>query len=116
MSTDRTIRLGAFITGGLVVAFALAFFLSPQASSDPDGLNKVAIDQGFDSTETDHALADVPTAGYAVKGVDDERLSKGLSGLIGVTVTFVIAGGLVLAVKKTRAAAPADAGAGSTAS
>ncbi len=32
----------------------------------------------------------VPLAGYEVKGVDDAKLSKGLSGLIGVTLTFGI--------------------------
>ncbi|HUP71761.1 MAG TPA: PDGLE domain-containing protein [Acidimicrobiales bacterium] len=95
------INLGIFIAGVLVVAFGLAFFVSPQASSDPDGLNKVAIDKGFADTETAHALADAPTAGYAVKGVNDERLS-GLAGLIGVTVTFAIAGGLFFLLRLSR--------------
>ena len=40
----------------------------------------------------------MPTAGYAVEGVDDDRLSTGLAGVIGVTVTFAIAGGLFLVV------------------
>jgi hypothetical protein len=81
----------ALVIGGLIVALALAFFVSRYASSSPDGLNKVAIDKGFDDTETEHAQADGPLAGYGVEGVDDEGLSTGLAGVIGVTVTFGIA-------------------------
>ena len=95
------VGLGAFIAAGLLVAFALAFFVSPEASGEPDGLNRVAIDEGFDVHEEAHALADVPTAGYAVEGVDDERLSTGLAGLIGVSATFLLAGALFLLVRRT---------------
>jgi hypothetical protein len=96
----RRLRLGAFVVAGLAVAAALAFFVSPQASSEPDGLNKVAIDEGFADQETNHALDDTPTAGYAVRGVDDDRLSTGLAGLVGVAVTFAVAGVLFLAVRR----------------
>jgi cobalt/nickel transport protein len=91
--------LGAFIVAGLGVALALAFFVSPQASGEPDGLNKVAIDKGFAETEEAHALDDTPTAGYEVRGVDDDRLSTGLAGIIGVAITFTVAGGLLLVVR-----------------
>jgi hypothetical protein len=79
-----------FVGGGLLVAAALAFFVSPYASSSPDGLNKVAEDKGFDSSAEEHALDDSPLAGYAVEGIDNEKLSKGLSGIIGVALTFGI--------------------------
>ncbi|MEJ7585391.1 MAG: PDGLE domain-containing protein [Acidimicrobiales bacterium] len=96
------IGLGVFIAAFLGVAYLLAFAVSPEASSKPDGLNKVADDKGFNVAEKPHALEDdSPTAGYAVEGVDDERLSTGLAGLIGVTVTFAIAGGLFLLVRRT---------------
>ena len=96
------LTLGIFTAAALVLALALAFFVSPQASSQPDGLNKVAIDTGFSDNEKPHALDNVPTAGYAVTGVDNERLATGLAGLIGVTVTFAIAGGLFFVVRQTR--------------
>ena len=96
------ITLGIFLAIALLVVFGLAFFVSPQASSQPDGLNKVAIDKGFSDNEKPHALDNVPTAGYAVKGVDNERLATGLAGLIGVTVTFAIVGGLFFVVRQTR--------------
>jgi hypothetical protein len=78
-----------FVVGGLVVALGLAFFVSPHASKAPDGLNRVAIDQGFSGTQ--RSPDDAPLAGYGVKGVEDQKLSKGLAGVIGVAVTFGIA-------------------------
>ncbi|MGQ0617716.1 MAG: PDGLE domain-containing protein [Acidimicrobiia bacterium] len=97
--TDRA-RFGAFIAAGLAVAMVLAVFVSPEASSKPDGLEKVAIDEGFIDTADDHALADLPTADYAVSGVDDERLSTGLAGLIGVTATFLVAGAVFVVLRR----------------
>ena len=107
------LTLGIFTAAALVLALALAFFVSPQASSQPDGLDRVAIDKGFSDNEKTHALDDGPTAGYAVKGVDNERLATGLAGLIGVTVTFTIAGALFLLVRQTRRA-PETIGHGAT--
>ncbi|HEY7477105.1 MAG TPA: PDGLE domain-containing protein [Actinomycetota bacterium] len=91
MTMDRKRKsLWLLIGGGLIVALGLAFFVSPFASSSPDGLNKVAIDQGFDGQEQESATADSPLAGYGVEGVDDESLSTGLAGIIGVAITFGI--------------------------
>jgi cobalt/nickel transport system permease protein len=94
--------LGAFITVGVALALALAFFLSPYASSQPDGLNKVAIDQGFDQQERPHALEGLPTAGYEVRRIGSDRLSTGLAGLIGVGVTFALGLGLFALVRAGR--------------
>ena len=91
------------------MALVLAFFVSPSASGEPDGLNKVAIDEGFADAENDHALDDAPTAGYEVRGVDDDRLSTGLAGVIGVAVTFAVAAGVMLMVRRTRRTTPARA-------
>jgi hypothetical protein len=92
-------RLGGFVVAGLLVALALAFFVSPEASSSPDGLERVAIDEGFVDEAEDHDLADGPLAEYGVEGVEDERLGTGLAGIAGVAVTFVVVGGLVLLVR-----------------
>ncbi len=91
-----------FIFSGLFVAIALALLVSPFASSSPDGLNKVAIDKGFDEQAEAHALDESPLAGYAVKNVDGERVSKGLSGLIGVLITFGIGLALFGALRSLR--------------
>ena len=83
-----------FLIGGLLVALALGVFVSPFASSSPDGLEKVSMDKGFDETAEDHALDDSPLADYRVRGVGDDRLGTAASGLLGVLLTFGL--GLVL--------------------
>jgi len=84
----RASNLRLFLLGGLLVAVGLALFASGLASAAPDGLNKVAEDKGFAAQARRHLFENGPLAGYAVKGVDNQRLSTGLSGLIGVLVTF----------------------------
>lgn len=79
---------------GLLLALALAGIVSFYASSQPDGLEKVAGDTGFLATAEDHDLAESPLADYGVDGVDDARLSVGLAGVLGVTVTLALGGGL----------------------
>ena len=86
--------IGGFTVAGLAIAFAIAMFASPFASSSPDGMSRVAINEGFDPTEKASPIEDSsPVAGYAVKGLDQEQLSTGLSGAIGVAATFVVAAG-----------------------
>jgi hypothetical protein len=94
-----------FLIGGLIVTLGLAFFVSPLASGSPDGLERVAIDEGFAGTAEEHALADGPLADYGVEGVQDEGLSTGLAGIIGVAITFgvgMIVFGLLRAVRARR--------------
>jgi hypothetical protein len=86
----RSSNLRIFLLGGLLVAIGLALLVSGFASSAPDGLNKVAEDHGLAATARSHLFENGPLAGYAVKGVGNDRLSKGISGLIGVLVTFGI--------------------------
>lgn len=92
----------AFVVGGLLVAAALALFVSPWASSQPDGLERVSIDTGFSNDADEHAFVDGPVADYSVKGVDDNRLSTALSGLVGVLLTFGIGLGLFGLLRRTR--------------
>jgi hypothetical protein len=92
-----------FILSGLLVTIGLALLVSPFANSSPDGLNRVAIDKGFDKQREAHALDESPLAGYVVKGVDGKRMSKGLSGLIGVLLTFGFGLALFGALRSFRA-------------
>ena len=87
---------------GLVVAIALATLVSPFASSSPDGLEQVAADKALDTDVEAHAFAGGPLAEYGVDGVDNERVSTGLAGLIGVAVTFVVGVGLFAVIKRAR--------------
>lgn len=102
-------RTAGFLLAGLVVALLLAGIVSFYASSEPDGLEKVAADHSLDVGATDSQLAGSPLADYGVSGVEDERLSVGLAGVIGVAVTFVVAGGLFLVVRRRDASGPAGA-------
>jgi hypothetical protein len=79
---------------GLFVALLAAGVVSFYASSSPDGLERVAEDHGFIENAVDSANASLPTAGYAIAGVDNERLSVGLAGVLGVAVMTVLAFGL----------------------
>jgi PDGLE domain len=98
----RSSNLRLFLAAGLLVAVGLALVVSGFASSSPDGLEKVAGDKGFLQTARDHLVADGPLAGYAVKGIDNQRLSTGVSGLIGVLVTFGLGIALFALVRALR--------------
>ena len=75
------------LLASLVVAGAISFY----ASSHPDGLEKVAESKGFLETAKDSAVSGSPLADYGVAGVANERLSVGLSGIIGVLATAAVA-------------------------
>ncbi|MFC8014539.1 energy-coupling factor ABC transporter permease [Streptomyces cinereoruber] len=97
--------------GGVVTALVLAGFVSFYASASPDGLEKVAADQGIDAKaeEYEHATADSPLADYGVRGIAAERLSGGLAGVIGVGATLAAGTGVFLVVRRRRTAAPESA-------
>jgi PDGLE domain-containing protein len=98
----RSTNLRLFLIGGLLVTVGLALVVSGFASGSPDGLERVAEDKGFLETARDHLFADGPLADYTVRGVDNERLSTGLSGLIGVLVTFGVGLALFALVRALR--------------
>jgi len=79
-----------FLLGGILVSIFVAGFISYYASSSPDGLEKVAEDKGFLDTAKDSANSGSFLADYGVAGIDNERLSVGLSGLIGVIATLSV--------------------------
>jgi cobalt/nickel transport system permease protein len=99
----RTSRRALWITG-LVTSLVLAGFVSFYASSSPDGLEKVAADQGIDKKTEEHAAAGSPLADYGVKDVSDARLSGGLAGVVGVGVTVVAGSAVFWAVRRRRPA------------
>jgi cobalt/nickel transport protein len=81
-----------FYIAGFVASLFLAGIVSFYASSSPDGLEKVAGDIGFIETAKDHTNADGTLADYGVKGIENERASVGVAGVIGVIGTAVVAG------------------------
>ncbi len=83
-----------FFVVGLLVALLVAGVGSYYASAHPDGLNYVAEQTGFIDQEKTSATADGPFAGYATKGIDNERLSGGVAGVVGSLATLLLGGGL----------------------
>ena len=81
---------------GLIVSIVIAGFLSFYASSHPDGLEKVSAEQGLDVTAVDSANADSALADYGVAGVENERASAFLGGVIGVAITGLAGFGLYI--------------------
>jgi cobalt/nickel transport system permease protein len=82
---------------GLLVTLLVAVVLSQFASSQPDGLESVAGEQGFLDSAQEHALADTPLADYG----GDSRGKLMLSGLVGVLATLGL-GYLVFSLVKPR--------------
>lgn len=87
----------AIFAFGLLVTLLVAVVLSHYASSQPDGLEYVAGEEGFLDAAEEHALADTPLADYG--GDSPGRLM--LSGVVGVLATLGL-GYLVFSLAKPR--------------
>ncbi|MGL5794835.1 MAG: PDGLE domain-containing protein [Waterburya sp.] len=113
MSNRSSNRNLAFVLSGLGVALIIAIFVSPFASSDPDGLDRVSQDLKFEHKASEDAPAQkLPFARlfdeYALKGVP-EGIATPMAGLVGTLATFGLAWGTgKLLVKKNTPAADND--------
>lgn len=84
---------------GYIIALAVTL-LAPLASGSPDGLEKVAEDQGFIDTAKDAPYAVI--ADYVFPGIESEALATILGGVVGVTLMFLLlAGGTYLVFRTT---------------
>ena len=89
-----------FFAVALVVSLLVAGVASYYASSHPDGLEHVAEATGFIYSAEDSAAADGPLADYQVEGVEQDRLSGGLAGVIGVVVMLLLSTGLFWLIRR----------------
>jgi PDGLE domain-containing protein len=104
----RRIPTGAFVAIALALAIGLATAVSPFASPNPDGLEKVAEQKGFLDEGRLHSLqGDAPIPDYALPGVKDERVATGLAGFVGTLGVFAIGSGLARVVRRRPQGAPA---------
>jgi cobalt/nickel transport protein len=91
------------LISGMVLALGIALFLSPWASSLPDGLERVAEDLGFIKKAEGPEVTGwgkSPLPDYKVPGVQNEQWATGLAGLFG-TVAIAAAGwGLARILRK----------------
>jgi cobalt/nickel transport protein len=97
-------RLKGFIWIGLGISLLLALFLSPFASSSPDGLEKVAEMKGFSEKGEGRKLWQyAPFSEYAIPWIKNEKVSTALSGLIGTLAIFFVAMGIGKLIRRSTA-------------
>jgi cobalt/nickel transport system permease protein/cobalt/nickel transport protein len=108
MNSGATRAVAVVLIVGMVLSVVLATAASFYASQAPDGLEAVAEEQQFAETAEDSAVADSAFADYGVSGLEHERLSVGLAGLIGVLVTAAVAFGLFALLRRRADEAPAE--------
>jgi cobalt/nickel transport system permease protein len=85
---QRGADLKSFVVYGLLIALALALFVSPFASKWPDGLDRVSEQLGF--SERAAAPIKSPLADYKVPGFHSAAVATALAGFIGTLVVFVL--------------------------
>ena len=89
---------------GLLIALAITFF-SPLASPHPDGLERVAEDEGFIGRAENAPYEVMPD--YVFPGIGNENAATIVAGLAGTLGVFGLSYGLArLLRKKTEQAAP----------
>jgi cobalt/nickel transport system permease protein len=89
--TTGRARLWAFVAGALVIAGALAVFIAPFASSSPDGLERVAADQGFESAAAAQpAWSLSPLGDYQFPGIGSDKTATAVAGLVGTLALFAL--------------------------
>jgi hypothetical protein len=89
----------------LAVAIGLGTAFSPFASSSPDGLEKVAEEQGFrDRAQPGPVQDDAPVPDYAFPGIEDARLATAVAGFAGTLGVFLLGSGVVTVLRRTRPA------------
>ena len=94
-------QLKGFLWIGLGVSLLLAVFVSPFASSSPDGLEKVAERHGFTEKGESWALwQHAPFRDYTLPWIENENLSTAIAGALGVLAIFCVAVGLATCLKK----------------
>jgi cobalt/nickel transport protein len=99
-----------FVLIGLCVSLAVAFFLSPLASSFPDGLEKMIerLVRGGEVEKEAPAVAPLPD--YAFPGVRSGWLSTGLAGLVGTVIVFAAVFFLGKALSRKKSPGPTGRG------
>lgn len=86
---------------GLLFAALVALFLSPFASSWPDGLERVAEDMGFlQKAEEVQPVVPAPLPDYVFPGLTNEKVATSIAGIIGTLMMFVMGYGVARLLKR----------------
>lgn len=100
LARGKKVGMRPFVIGAVLATLVMAVVVSQFAADDPDGLERVAIDEGFAEEGEDHALADSFFADYATDGIDNEALSLAVAGATGVAVTLLVGFGLATGARR----------------
>lgn len=92
---------------GIAISIVVAVGAAYLASSDPDGLERVAEDKEFIDTAKDPGYEILPD--YTIPGIDNEGVSTALAGIVGVVAVAAISigAGKLLSRRRERDAAGA---------
>ena len=97
----RRVPLLVFIALALAVAVGLGTAVSPWASPEPDGLEKVAEDKGFLGDATSNRIQDdSPIPDYAFPGIENERVATGVAGFAGTLGIFAVGLGIAWLLRR----------------
>jgi cobalt/nickel transport protein len=83
-----------------LAALVVAAFLSPFASSNPDGLDRVSQDLGFEERSEGKEPFEALIPDYKFPGIGNESVATSLAGVLGTLITFGVAYGVGKAVAK----------------
>jgi len=99
---------GETVAFGLVISLGLGMFVSPIASTWPDGLEKVAAALGFLGRAVKSPLVPALIPDYALPGIASPAWATAVAGGIGTTVVFLIALGIarLIVPRRRRDAGP----------
>lgn len=108
VSERRRVGARVFVVGGILAALVMASVVSQFAAGDPDGLERVARDEGFADQAEDHVFGGSVFADYATRGIDNEQVSLAIAGSAGATLALAVGWGLAFAPRRLRASQPAS--------
>jgi cobalt/nickel transport system permease protein len=97
---------GFLLAGALTVVVA-ATVVSQFAAPSPDGLERVARDNGIAPAAEDQPVADTVFADYATRGLSNENVSLAVAGATGATIAAAVGWGLATAIRTRRPTASA---------
>lgn len=99
----KDVNIRTFVLVGLLVSLVIAIFVSPFASSSPDGLEKVAEIKGFLEKGEGWVLWKLSLMpDYSMHGVKHEGIATGLSGFAGTLLVFVVGYGIARLIRSKR--------------
>ena len=87
---------------GIAIAIFMACVLSLFASPEPDGLERVAEDQGFLGKAEGQEVIHAPMPDYVMPGIENEQLAAVLAGLVGVLIILGVTLGWTKILKNKR--------------